>query len=125
MQCALRRLESLRRADANDLRGRTILARDFSIAGMAELLGRCLMRGAHSCVSFCEIFVMTERWFVSHRQEWIAETVRVFGFINREHLERKFGISTPQASKDLALYIRERPGAIAYNKSTKRYEEAT
>ena len=54
--------------------GRTILARDFSIAGMAELLGRCLMRGAHSCVSFCEIFVMTDliwigntlypRWFV-------------------------------------------------------------
>ena len=64
---------------------------------------------------------MTERWFVRHRQEWIAETLRVFGFINREHLERKFGISTPQASYDLALYMREQPGAITYNKTAKRY----
>ena len=68
------------------------------------------------------VLVMTERWFVRHRQDWIAETLRVFGFINREHLERKFGISTPQASYDLALYMREQPGAITYNKSAKRYE---
>jgi len=61
-------------------------------------------------------------WFVRHRQEWIAETLRVFGFINREHIERKFGISTPQASLDLQLFQSENPGAITYNKSSKRYE---
>lgn len=61
-------------------------------------------------------------WFVRHRQDWIAETLRVFGFINREHIERKFGISTPQASMDLRQYQNERPGAIIYNRSAKRYE---
>lgn len=62
------------------------------------------------------------RWFVRYRQAWIAETVRVFGFINREHIERKFGISTPQASVDLQLFQSENPRVIHYNKSTKRYE---
>jgi ribosomal protein L7/L12 len=38
-------------------------------------------------------------WFIRHRQDWIKETLQVFGFINREHLERKFGVSTPQASE--------------------------
>lgn len=61
-------------------------------------------------------------WFVRHRQDWIAETVRIFEFINREHLERKFGISTPQASMDLRQFQEERPGVIEYNRSTKRYE---
>jgi hypothetical protein len=61
-------------------------------------------------------------WFVRHRQEWISETVRVFGFINRNHIERKFGISTPQASLDLQQFQSENIGAIVYNKSTKRYE---
>lgn len=64
-------------------------------------------------------------WFVRHRQDWIAETVRIFGFINREHLEKKFGISTPQASNDLAQYQEENPGIIEYNRSAKRYERMT
>lgn len=53
--------------------------------------------------------------------EWIAETLRVFGFINREHLERKFGISTPQASKDLATFMRAHPTGMTYDLSAKRY----
>lgn len=61
-------------------------------------------------------------WFARQRQEWIAETLRVFGFINREHIERKFGISTPQASMDLRQYQNERPATIFYNKSSKQYE---
>lgn len=65
---------------------------------------------------------MSDRWFFVQRQQWIAETIRVFGFINREHIEKKFGISTPQASLDLAQFQRENPDAIAYNKSAKRYE---
>lgn len=62
------------------------------------------------------------KWFERQRQEWIAETIRVFGFINREHLERKFGISTPLASMDLQAFQRQQPGVIVYNKSSKRYE---
>jgi hypothetical protein len=64
------------------------------------------------------------RWFEQHRQEWIAETLRVFGFINREHLERKFGISTPQASLDLRAFQRAHPQMIQYDLSAKRYVAA-
>lgn len=67
--------------------------------------------------------IMTEvRWFIRYRQEWIAETIRIFGFINRIHLERKFEVSTLQASHDLSLFQRENPGVIEYNRKTKRYE---
>lgn len=67
----------------------------------------------------------SDNWFVNHRQEWIAETVRIFGFINREHLIRKFDISHPQASGDLQRFQSERPGTIEYNRSAKRYEATT
>lgn len=67
---------------------------------------------------------MSDRWFFKRRQEWIAQMVRIYGFVNREHLERKFEISTPQASSDLAHFQKENPSALEYNKSTKRYEDA-
>jgi len=60
-------------------------------------------------------------WYQQHRLEWIGETLRVFGFINREHIERKFGISTAQAAKDLAEFQKLYPAAAQYNLSTKRY----
>ncbi len=62
------------------------------------------------------------KYFLRHRQEWIAETLRVFGYINREHIERKFGLSTPQASLDLAVFQRAYPDKVVYNKNSKRYE---
>lgn len=61
------------------------------------------------------------RWYEQHRQQWITETLYVFGYINREHLERKFGISKPQASVDLRTYMRGHPGAMTYDKTAKRY----
>jgi len=64
-------------------------------------------------------------WCEQQRMDWIAETLRVFGFINREHLERKFGISTPQASKDLTSFQYRNPAAMRYDPSTKRYVRAT
>ena len=48
----------------------------------------------------------------------------VFGFINRDHLMRKFGISMPQASKDLTRFQHEHPGRLTYNLQMKRYEPA-
>lgn len=65
---------------------------------------------------------MKLRWFRQQRMDWIAESLRVFGFINRQHIERKFGVSTPQASNDLATFARLHPGAMTYNLSQKRYE---
>jgi len=61
-------------------------------------------------------------WFAKHRQEWIKETVYVFGYINREHIERKFKVSTPQASLDLKIFQTENKGLLNYNKTSKRYE---
>lgn len=63
-------------------------------------------------------------WCHQQRMEWIAETVRVFGYINREHLVRKFGISMPQASKDIADFQRKSPGILRYDLSTRRYVAA-
>lgn len=61
-------------------------------------------------------------WFENQRVAFIAEMLHVYGFINREHLMRKFSISQPQASKDLREYQRRSSGSMAYNLSTKRYE---
>jgi len=67
---------------------------------------------------------MNDRWFFRQRQQWIALMLRVYGFINREHLEKMFEISTPQASIDLQYFLKCNPGVMNYNSSTKRYEAA-
>ena len=63
-------------------------------------------------------------WFANHRMDWIAETLRVFGYINREHLVRKFEISVPQAAIDFKNFQRRYPDAMEYDKSQKRYVRA-
>ena len=65
------------------------------------------------------------RWFEKHRMEWIEEILTVFGFINRDHLVRKFGVSVPQASIDLQTFQRLYPKRMSYNTSAKRYETNT
>lgn len=64
---------------------------------------------------------MRDRWYRNYRMEWIGEMLRVYEFINREHIMRKFGISTPQASKDLNQFVKNNPGAMNYDVSLKRY----
>lgn len=61
------------------------------------------------------------RWFEQQRIAWIAEMLDVYGFINRDHLRRKFGISEPQASKDLQTFTRTHPTAMRYDLSRKCY----
>ena len=68
---------------------------------------------------------MTERWFLEHRLAWIKESVEIFGQINRENIMRKFLISSPQASNDIAEAVRRWPDLMTYNRSTKRYERNT
>ena len=60
-------------------------------------------------------------WCEQQRQLWIADMLAVYGFINREHLQRKFGISQPQASKDLQTFVRAHPTALFYDLSRKCY----
>lgn len=63
-------------------------------------------------------------WFAPTRQAWIREALMVYGFVNREHLMRKFGISRPQASADLQLFQRDNPKAMTYDLSRKCYVNA-
>lgn len=61
-------------------------------------------------------------WFVEARLAWIRESAEIFGFINREHISQKFGVSYQQASTDLKLAQERWPDLVKYNPSTKRYE---
>src|SRR5688572_3900722 len=84
----------------------------------------CAEALANACTATARFHVQSAaapnvRWCEQQRQEWIAETLRVFGYINRQHLERKFGISTPQASKDLSAFARANPRAMVYDVSAK------
>lgn len=60
-------------------------------------------------------------WAEDYRQAWIAETLLVFGFIQRIHLVRKFGISQQQAAKDFARFQQENPGKMFYDTHQKCY----
>ena len=56
------------------------------------------------------------------RLRFIDSMMDYYGWMNREHLTDFFGISVPQASKDLGDYQMEFPDNIVYNLSAKRYE---
>src|SRR5262245_10495265 len=61
------------------------------------------------------------RWGVERRLEFIEFRLLWEGGVNRADLIDTFGISVPQASKDLALYQEQAPGNVVYDKSAKRY----
>jgi hypothetical protein len=65
---------------------------------------------------------VTETWSVEQRLAWIKESVEIFGQISREHIIRKFWVSSQQASIDIAKATERWPDLMTYNKSTKRYE---
>ena len=62
-----------------------------------------------------------QRWFKQHRLEWIAESLRVYGFVNRKHIMTKFGLSTPQASIDLRDFQKLYPKVAEYDLSAKAF----
>lgn len=62
-------------------------------------------------------------WFKRYRIDWIFEIVWIFGYINREHIMKKFGVSMQQASMDIRDAMSAYPNRIEYNKTTKRYEQ--
>lgn len=64
-------------------------------------------------------------WYTETRLQWIREALAVYGFVRREHIMKKFGVSTPQASEDLRVFRSRYPGEIFYNLSSKRYEAKT
>lgn len=61
------------------------------------------------------------RWGVERRLEFIEFRLFWDGAINRADLTDFFGVSVPQASKDLSQYQGRAPGNMKYDKSQKRY----
>lgn len=60
-------------------------------------------------------------WGVERRLEFIEFRVFWEGGVNRSDIIEVFGVSVPQASKDMTLYQERAPGNIVYDKSAKRY----
>jgi len=61
------------------------------------------------------------RWGVEKRLEFIEFRLFWEGGINRADIIEQFGVSVPQASKDLTLYEEKAPGNLLYDKSAKLY----
>lgn len=61
------------------------------------------------------------RWGVEQRLEFIEFRLFWEGGVNRSDITRYFGVSVPQASKDLSQYQALAPENITYDKSLKRY----
>lgn len=61
------------------------------------------------------------RWGVEKRLEFIEFRLFWEGGINRADIMETFGVSVPQASKDLRLYEENAPGNLIYDRSEKRY----
>jgi predicted DNA-binding transcriptional regulator YafY len=66
-------------------------------------------------------FVPGIRWGVEQRLEFIEFRLFWEGGVNRSDIIDLFGVSVPQASKDLSLYQERAPGNADYDKSAKRY----
>jgi predicted DNA-binding transcriptional regulator YafY len=64
------------------------------------------------------------RWGIEQRLEFIEFRLFWEGSINRADLVDHFGVSVPQASKDLTLYQERAPGNMEYDKRDKRYVAA-
>lgn len=61
------------------------------------------------------------RWGVEQRLEFIEFRLFWEGGINRADITKIFGVSVPQASKDLSQYQEIAPDNIRYDRSLKRY----
>ena len=61
------------------------------------------------------------RWGLEKRLQFIEFRTYWEGGINRADIIGQFGVSVPQASKDLNLYQEKVPGNLVYDKSQKRY----
>ena len=61
------------------------------------------------------------RWGVEQRLEFIEFRLFWEGGVNRSDITRFFGVSIPQASKDLTQYQELAPDNVRYDRSEKRY----
>lgn len=60
-------------------------------------------------------------WAAEQRQTFISEMLRVYGFISRQHLMRKFMISNAQAAIDFREWKKANPEGARYDTRKKVY----
>jgi predicted DNA-binding transcriptional regulator YafY len=65
------------------------------------------------------------RWAPEQRLEFIEFRLFWDGWVNRSDLMDRFGVSEPQASKDLSTYRELAPANLEYDSSRKRYVAAS
>ena len=63
-------------------------------------------------------------WFTDRRMDYIDWCLAYNGGVRRGDLMMVFGISTPQASADLAEFMSLYPSAMRYDGTAKRYVPA-
>lgn len=60
-------------------------------------------------------------WFMQTRQDWIVEMLEIYGFINREHICSKFGVTKAVASEDIKNAMDAYPDLMEFCTATKAY----
>ncbi|MDO8544486.1 MAG: WYL domain-containing protein [Opitutaceae bacterium] len=63
----------------------------------------------------------TDNWSARERLLYLDRLAYWRGWVRRADLSEKFGISVPQASADIAEYLRLNPRALRYDLNRKRY----
>lgn len=61
------------------------------------------------------------RYFEQLRIGWIIESIEIFGFINRSHVTKKFGVTAAVASSDFGKVQKLHPHLMRYDASAKCY----
>lgn len=59
---------------------------------------------------------------LQQRLRFIDIVLEHYGWVQRQVLMDQFGISTPQSSMDIHVYLDVAAGNMEYNKTTRRYE---
>lgn len=60
-------------------------------------------------------------WAQKQRLKFIEYRLYWQGCVNREDVQRYFGVSSPMVSNDFSEYLKLNPGAMIYDNSLKRY----
>ena len=65
------------------------------------------------------------RYFERQRMEWIVDRIVNHGSINRTHVVNQFEVTNATVAKDFANVMKEHPGLMHYNVSSKQYERCS
>lgn len=78
------------------------------------------IRGLHAQIAGLEAQLRSPDKDRRHR--YISGLLCTRGYFNRSDITGAFGVSVPQASADIQLWLKVNPGEASYNASAKRYE---